>query len=134
MPCIFTVSRIFFNPFKVKRIKFWFYRQTDKSDSTLCVKLTGKIFQILIFTWLFYETMLRIGHFGVLVYFSTLFSVTFLPVKVVHPVIFICIFELFRTFLLNFITCRSFWCVQFIFSIIRMVTCYSFWFLFIFKN
>lgn len=57
---------------KVIRIKFQFYRQTGKSDSTLSGKLAGEIFFVLTCITLFYETFLRVYHFGMFVLFFRL--------------------------------------------------------------
>ena len=48
---------------------FRFYRQTVKSDSTLCGKLARKIFQVFTFYRSFYESALRVDYDGMLALF-----------------------------------------------------------------
>lgn len=71
------------------RIKSWFYRKTDKSDSTMCVKLASKIFRALTRIKLFYETTLRVGRVGMLIlFFGPCLHSQFIQSEHVHPGMF----------------------------------------------
>lgn len=100
------------------RIKFWFIKKTGKSNSTLRVKWVGKIFRVLTYVRIFYETTLRVCRVGALaLFFRCCLRLYFYRSEPIYSDILNCNFDHFLSFLLNFIAHRSFWRVCVIFLV-----------------